>query len=111
MKKSISILQQITNDELINLEKSYLAAQAQRGDQQAREALFDIYLQEIVTIAVKHAGADQDIYRLIEEGCLGLVYSIQQYQAEKDGDFNRLAVRNIRQNIVCALERYEILLT
>lgn len=107
MNKCISVLQKVTNAELINLEKTYLAVQAQRGDQQARDAIFEIYLNEIVTIALNQAGIDKDVYRLIEEGCLGLVYSLQQYQPEKDGSFNEFAITNIQKNILCSIERNE----
>lgn len=103
MKKFISTLQNVTCAEMLNLEKSYLALHARQGDEEARNFLLQIYLKEIVAIALKQATASNDVYRLIEEGCLGLVFAIQHFQPEKDKDFDRFVLPHIRENIMRSL--------
>lgn len=103
MKKLQSSLHNVTPVEMLNIEKNYLAEYARQGDQEAQAALFEIYLKDIVAIAKEQAN-NTDVYRLIEEGCLGLVFAIQCYQPNKDDDFDPFALNHIRLNIMRALE-------
>lgn len=102
MKKSLSNLQQITQAEMLGLEKKHLAVYAKQGDQAARECIFDIYMKNIVAIA-REQTSGPGIYMLIEEGCLGLVFAIHQFQPETDDDFDRFALCIIRQNMMRSL--------
>jgi DNA-directed RNA polymerase sigma subunit (sigma70/sigma32) len=102
MKKLLSNLQQITQTEMVGLEKKYLVIYAKQGDQAARDCIFNLYMKEIVAIA-REQTSGQDIYLLIEEGCLGLVFAIHQFQPEKDDEFDRFALNHIRQNMMRSL--------
>ena len=65
-----------------------LIPQAQNGNIYAHNRLFDMYLRVVVKLALRlHRSEGYELEDLIQEGSLGLLYSIEAYNSVKHGSF------------------------
>jgi len=84
-------------------EEEKTALLAIRGDKAARERLINSNLRFVIMVAKKYQGKGLPLEDLIAEGNLGLLSSIDHFDAKKGYRFITYAVWWIRQSIIKAL--------
>ena len=80
-----------------------LCAAARRGDRDAEEALIKRYTRLVRQLARPYylAGGDSD--DLIQEGMIGLMYGVREYDAGRAASFRTFAERCIRNRLYSAV--------
>jgi RNA polymerase primary sigma factor len=77
-----------------------LLPQSKNGNQYATERLFDMYLRVVVKIALSYnRNSKVDIEDAIQDGAIGLLRSIEQYDSSKHGNFGSYLPWWVRQHI------------
>src|SRR5262249_58666830 len=76
---------------------------AQRGDRRARERLVARHLDDVRSIARRYRNLGLPIDDLVQEGALGLLDSIDQYDATRGPEFEAYARFRVRRAIRNAL--------
>lgn len=88
----------LSHEECIGLVK-----RAQEGDAAAREKLINSNLRLVIKVAKRYVGYGLDLEDLIQEGCMGLMRSIDQFDISKGFHFSTYATWWIRQGIARGL--------
>lgn len=85
-------------------EELALGKRIAEGDQEAKELLINANLKLVVSIAKKYNGiSDLDMLDLIQEGNIGLIRAIKDYDYKKGLKFSTYATWWIRQSIIRAI--------
>lgn len=86
-----------------NLEDRSLLERAQHGDRRARERLVVRHLDEVRSIARRYRNLGLPVEDLEQEGALGLIDSIDQYDVSRGSEFDAYARFRVRRAIRNAL--------
>jgi RNA polymerase sigma factor (sigma-70 family) len=82
---------------------AHLVEAAKGGDRRSRERLVARGLPTVRSIAVRYRDFGLPLDDLVQEGTLGLLEAIDQYQADRSGDFDSYARFRIRRAMRDAL--------
>ena len=97
-------LREIRRTPLLTPEQEFeTATRARHGDFAARQSMIEHNLRLVVSIAKNYLGRGLPMTDLIEEGNLGLMHSIEKFEAERGFRFSTYASWWIRQHIERAL--------
>jgi RNA polymerase sigma factor (sigma-70 family) len=80
-------------------EEAVLAENAVKGDREARKRLIESSLGHVVGVAKRYTGSGMALMELIQEGNLGLVQAIANYDAKKGITFAAYAAWWIRKSV------------
>ena len=93
-------LKQIGQYKLLSAEEEKdLARKAKGGDREAREELFNANLRLVVSIARRYQGCGLDLEDLIQEGNIGLLKAVDEFDPERGRRFSTFAIWWIRQSM------------
>ncbi len=84
-------------------QETYLAEQIILGNQQAKDELITANLRLVVSIAKRHVGKGMYFLDLIQEGKLGLIKAVEEFDHSKGYKFSTYATWWIRQAISRAI--------
>ncbi len=97
-------LEEINESPLLNAqEEKDLAYRIRQGDQEARNRMISSNLRLVVNIAKKFANRGMPLADLIEEGNLGLIRAVEDFDPEQGSRFSTYASWWIKQSIKRAL--------
>jgi DNA-directed RNA polymerase sigma subunit (sigma70/sigma32) len=84
---------------LTSAEEAELTGRARSGDDEAKQRLTEGSLRLVVSIAELYADRGIALIDLIQEGNVGLVRAVEEFDARRDGSFSSYASRRIREAI------------
>jgi RNA polymerase primary sigma factor len=87
----------------VRYDESSLLRAAQHGDRRARERLVARYLTVVRSVAGRYRGFGLPYDDLVQEGSLGLLEAVEQYDAQRGAEFEAYARFRIRRAIRNAL--------
>ncbi|HSG49933.1 MAG TPA: RNA polymerase sigma factor RpoD/SigA [Longimicrobiales bacterium] len=100
-------LRDVSRHELITPEQEkILGARAQKGDEEAVQALARANLRFVISVAKKYQNRGVSLTDLIQEGNVGLVTAARKFDPEQGVKFISYAVWWIRQAILAALANH-----
>ncbi|MDT8341773.1 MAG: RNA polymerase sigma factor RpoD/SigA [Longimicrobiales bacterium] len=100
-------LRDVSRHELITPdEEKILGARAQKGDEEAVQALARANLRFVISVAKKYQNRGVSLTDLIQEGNVGLVTAARKFDPEQGVKFISYAVWWIRQAILAALANH-----
>jgi len=100
-------LRDVSRHELITPEEEkILGARAQKGDEEAVQALARANLRFVISVAKKYQNRGVSLTDLIQEGNVGLVTAARKFDPEQGVKFISYAVWWIRQAILAALANH-----
>ena len=91
------------NISLDNMTDELLCRMAREGDRQAEEALVSRYTRLVRTCARPYFLAGGDSEDLTQEGMVGLIKAVREYDADKEASFRTFAELCIRTRLYSAL--------
>ncbi|MFN3690491.1 MAG: sigma-70 family RNA polymerase sigma factor [Fimbriimonadales bacterium] len=104
-------VQQAARAPLLSAEQEReLAIRAAEGDEHARELLVQANLRLVISIAKHYTGRGLSMVDLIQEGNLGLIRAVQQFDPQRGNRFSTYATWWIRQAISRALHEQATLI-
>jgi RNA polymerase sigma factor (sigma-70 family) len=80
-----------------------LAARARRGDRVARTALVEQHMGLVRAVAFRYRNLGIPVEDLVQEGAIGLLTAIDEYDSERGGSFSTYAFWRIRSAVTHAL--------
>lgn len=83
-----------------------LAARARRGDQVARAKLVEEHMGLIRSVAYRYRGLGLPAEDLVQEGAIGLLAAIEDYDASRGASFSTYAFWRVRAAVTHALTAY-----
>lgn len=96
-------LKSIEDFPTLSMEQLRTELRAYRLGAEAEKRLVECYLRLIPKIAQQYAGTGVPLLELLQEGNVGLMYSVRQFAGEPE-EFESFAIDSIRKNISRAVQ-------